>query len=94
MSRIVELIYQDGVFRPTEPVDLPELARLTLSIPEPHDSPTEADVPAWWRGILPVEFSEDIVGQLLIRIPEGEILRLEPEPMLEQRWFEEDDADD
>lgn len=53
--KTIELIYEGGVFRPAEPVDLPEHTRLRLDVPDGkghgngHD---EADPLAKYRGTM------------------------------------------
>ena len=39
MSKTIEAIYENGVFRPVEPVTLSEGARVKLTIPEEGDDP-------------------------------------------------------
>jgi predicted DNA-binding antitoxin AbrB/MazE fold protein len=45
MNRTIEAIFENGVFRPAEPVQLPEGSRVSVSIPveavEPAKSPGE-----------------------------------------------------
>jgi predicted DNA-binding antitoxin AbrB/MazE fold protein len=43
MSREFDAIYERGVFRPLEPVDLPELTKVHISIPETGTSPSTLD---------------------------------------------------
>ena len=40
---MIHAIYQDGVFRPTSPVDLPEGSEVTIQ-PKPADKPTKLSV--------------------------------------------------
>ena len=43
MSKSIEVIYENGVFRPLEPVDLPEHQRMTVTIGEVAMTPAEEE---------------------------------------------------
>lgn len=45
MTTAVKAIYEDGVFKPQEPVDLKEKTEVQVLIPEP--APTAEDAESW-----------------------------------------------
>jgi predicted DNA-binding antitoxin AbrB/MazE fold protein len=54
----VKAIYQNGVFRPTEPVDLEEHTEVEVLIPEPS-SPDAEDPTGWKAAEALIGFIED-----------------------------------
>lgn len=72
--KTIELIYEGGVFRPTEPVELPEHTRVLLDMPEGNghgNGHEESDPLAKYRGTMawpddgkPGVAMEDIAGIL------------------------------
>ena len=53
MSTTVKAVYEDGVFKPKEPVSLEEHAEVEVVIPTPTTSPSKADEddPTGWKAI-------------------------------------------
>ena len=49
MSTIIKAVYENGVFKPEEPVQLPEHTRVEVSVPEASGSPS--DDPTGWKAI-------------------------------------------
>lgn len=98
MSNEVEAIYENGVFRPLQPVQLREHQRVTIRLPE-CDMPAESqfdveeDIEPIWRGVFapPAEEKELFVVPLEKRW--NELPRLEVDVTLNPRWFEEEDDD-
>ena len=43
MSKRCDVIYENGVFRPLQPVDVPEHQRMTVPIPEVSTMPSDED---------------------------------------------------
>ena len=50
MSTTVKAVYEDGVFKPKEPVSLEEHAEVDVTIPEPAQ-PRDPDDPTGWKAI-------------------------------------------
>jgi predicted DNA-binding antitoxin AbrB/MazE fold protein len=44
MSKRLDVIYENGIFRPLEPVDVPEHQRMTMMLPEASLVPSEAEL--------------------------------------------------
>ncbi len=42
MSQKIEAIFENGVFRPLQPVDLPEHQHVTVQVPEPQEVATDS----------------------------------------------------
>jgi predicted DNA-binding antitoxin AbrB/MazE fold protein len=55
MTTAVKAIYEDGVFKPTEPVDLRERTEVEVLIPSPA-STADDDDPTGWRT------AEELIG--------------------------------
>ena len=99
MSEEVEAIYQNGVFLPVEPVDLPEQQRVMVRLPstkeqaQENDRPEEVseDVEPIWRGVFATEPEREAVLEELVQVKVQELPSLEPTVDLNSRWFEEDD---
>jgi len=47
MATTVKVVYEDGVFKPKEPVSLPEHAEAEVTIPTPVES--DSDDPTGWK---------------------------------------------
>jgi predicted DNA-binding antitoxin AbrB/MazE fold protein len=73
MSKRLDVIYENGVFRPLEPVDVPEHQRLTITIPEGPSMPSEEewldiDYERWAATQVQEEVSLEAVHQALAKI--------------------------
>ncbi len=53
MITTVNAVYEDGVFRPEEPVSLPEKAKVRLVIESVEPTTADADDPTGWKAIDP-----------------------------------------
>lgn len=51
MTTAVKAIYEDGVFKPQEPVDLRERTEVQVLIPEEVKPDADADDPTGWKAI-------------------------------------------
>ena len=52
MPKTIRAVFENGLFRPTEPVDLPEACEVQIEIlaqgPTGHGAPTQASPPVTW----------------------------------------------
>ena len=85
MSKTIQAVYDNGVFRPLEPVELPDQARISITLNEEDDD----DRP--WRGVFVVEYPEKVTGRCTVSFRDGEQPKWNPPVTLEARWFEDDD---
>jgi predicted DNA-binding antitoxin AbrB/MazE fold protein len=74
MSKRLDVIYENGVFRPLEPVDVPEHQRMTIMIPEASMLPAEEDLldteyERWAATQVKEDVSLEAVRQVLSKIP-------------------------
>jgi predicted DNA-binding antitoxin AbrB/MazE fold protein len=74
MSKRRDVIYENGVFRPLEPVDVPEHQRMTIMIPEVSMLPAEEDLldteyERWVATQVKEDVSLETVRQVLSKIP-------------------------
>jgi predicted DNA-binding antitoxin AbrB/MazE fold protein len=74
MSKQLDVIYENGVFRPLEPVDVPERQRLTITIPEVAMVPAEealvdTEYERWAATQVKEDVSLEAVRQVLSKIP-------------------------
>lgn len=74
MSKQLDVIYENGVFRPLEPVDVPEHQRLTITIPEVAMVPAEEELidtayERWAATQVKEDVSLEAVRQVLSKIP-------------------------
>ena len=93
MNRTVEVIYEGGVFRPLEPVDLPDRTRMTIPLSgPPSDEDTDAEEERPWRGVMNVEWPERVIARKDVDL--RDVPRAEPEANFS--WFPppEDEDDD
>ena len=51
MITTVNAVYEDGVFRPEEPVSLPEKAKVRLVIESAEPTTADTDDPTGWKAI-------------------------------------------
>jgi Protein of unknown function DUF104 len=70
MTRNVEAVYEQGVLRPLEPLDLPENMRVTLTIHSIPDAKNRAPSPA----VPDVALSDDDFNRLLDELASGPAL--------------------
>lgn len=59
MEKVVEAVYQNGVFTPLEPLDLPEHLRVQITIQVPSTQ-TPEDILQGWRSVYEGLSDEDI----------------------------------
>lgn len=74
--RTIRAVYENGVFRPTTPVDLPSGTKVDLILIEPHDDPVailKARFPNSFGGLS----RED--GEEMMRIIDEECERIDPD---------------
>jgi predicted DNA-binding antitoxin AbrB/MazE fold protein len=74
MSKRLDVIYENGVFRPLEPVDVPEHQRMTITIPEASMVPAEeewldTEYERWAATQVKQDVSLEAVRQALSKIP-------------------------
>jgi predicted DNA-binding antitoxin AbrB/MazE fold protein len=74
MSKRFDVIYENGVFRPLQPVDVPEHQRITITIPEVPAMPSDEDwldldYERWAATQTKEEVSLEAVRQALSKIP-------------------------
>jgi predicted DNA-binding antitoxin AbrB/MazE fold protein len=74
MSKQLDVIYENGVFRPLEPVDVPEHQRMTITIPEVAMGPAEeewfdTEYERWAAAQVKEDVSLEAVRQALSKIP-------------------------
>jgi predicted DNA-binding antitoxin AbrB/MazE fold protein len=67
MKKSVEAIYENGVFRPLEPVDLPEHQRVQLTVAD--DEWLDRDYIEWAGSQVQETVSLEAVRQALAKIP-------------------------
>lgn len=96
MRTEVEAIYEDGVFRPVEPIELPERLRVIIQLPAPEETtpPTETEEEEpepFWRGVSPVEITNEVLGTFPVQINISELPKMKPSVELNPTWFEDDD---
>jgi AF2212-like protein len=60
----VKAIYEDGVFKPTEPVHLAEHTEVEVSVPSPAVAPGVADDPTGWMAMR--ELGQTDLSSLLL----------------------------
>ena len=61
MADTVEAVFERGVFRPLDPVELPDGQRVVLSVaPIPRNGPTAAEQLNAWRAVYEGLAAEDI----------------------------------
>jgi predicted DNA-binding antitoxin AbrB/MazE fold protein len=73
MGRKLDVIYENGVFRPLEPVDVPDHQRMTITIPEASTVPAEEawvdmQYERWATTQVKEEVSLEAVRQMLSKI--------------------------
>jgi predicted DNA-binding antitoxin AbrB/MazE fold protein len=68
MKKSVEAIYENGVFRPLEPVDLPEHQRVLVSIADKEEW-LDRDYIQWAASQVQETVSLDAVRKALAKIP-------------------------
>jgi predicted DNA-binding antitoxin AbrB/MazE fold protein len=68
MKKSVEAIYENGVFRPLEPVDLPEHQRVQVSIADEEEW-LDRDYIQWAASQVQETVSLDAVRKALAKIP-------------------------
>lgn len=68
MKKSVEAMYENGVFRPLEPVDWPEHQRVQVSVPD-EDEWVDRDYIEWAAGQVQETVSVEAVRQALAKIP-------------------------
>ena len=68
MKKSVEAIYENGVFRPLEPVDLPEHQRVEVTIAD-EDDWLDRDYIQWAASQVQESVSLDAVREALAKIP-------------------------
>ena len=73
MSKQLDVIYENGVCRPLEPVDVPEHQRMTRTIPEASMMPAEealfdTEYERWAATQVPEDVSLEAVRQVLSNI--------------------------
>ena len=64
MSKHVEAVYKNGAFHPMEPIELPELQRVTVEIPDSDD------IEPVWRGVFVTTRHRDLLFTKEIDISE------------------------
>jgi predicted DNA-binding antitoxin AbrB/MazE fold protein len=74
MSKQLDVIYENGVFRPLEPVDVPEHQRMTIMISEVAMMPAEEELldiayERWAATQVKEDVSLEAVRQALSKIP-------------------------
>jgi predicted DNA-binding antitoxin AbrB/MazE fold protein len=74
MGKQLDVIYENGVFRPLEPVDVPEHQRMTITIPEVAMAPAEEELfdteyERWAATQVKEDVSLEVVRQVLSKIP-------------------------
>jgi predicted DNA-binding antitoxin AbrB/MazE fold protein len=70
MSKSLEVIYENGVFRPLEPVDLPEHKRVRVMIEDEEDW-LDTEYVQWCAREAQDGVSLDAVRKALAKIPEA-----------------------
>jgi predicted DNA-binding antitoxin AbrB/MazE fold protein len=70
MSKSLEVIYENGVFRPLEPVDLPEHKRVRVMIEDEEDW-LDTEYMQWCAREAQDGVSLDAVRKALTKIPEA-----------------------
>ena len=70
MSKSLEVIYENGVFRPLEPVDLPEHKRVRVMIEDEEDW-LDTEYVQWCVREAQDSVSLDAVRKALAKIPES-----------------------
>ena len=105
MSIEIKAIYENGVFRPLQPVTLPELQQVTIRLSDETegidshaDRPTSADaeeqdIEPIWRGVFPVEQKPKAESVQSVKVKISELPELQPTITLNPRWFEEEHDD-
>jgi predicted DNA-binding antitoxin AbrB/MazE fold protein len=68
VKKSVEAIYENGVFRPLEPVDLPEHQRVEVTIAD-EDDWLDRDYIQWAASQVQESVSLDAVREALAKIP-------------------------
>jgi len=68
MKKSVEAIYENGVFRPLEPVDLPEHQRVQVTVAD-EDEWLDRDYIQWAASQVQETVSLDAVRKALAKIP-------------------------
>jgi predicted DNA-binding antitoxin AbrB/MazE fold protein len=68
VKKSVEAIYENGVFRPLEPVDLPEHQRVEVTIADADDW-LDRDYIQWAASQVQESVSLDAVREALAKIP-------------------------
>lgn len=68
MKKSVEAIYEDGVFRPLEPVDLPDHQRVQVTVAD-EDEWLDRDYIQWAASQVQETVSLDDVRKALAKIP-------------------------
>jgi predicted DNA-binding antitoxin AbrB/MazE fold protein len=74
MSKQLDVIYENGVFRPLEPVGVPEHQRLPITIPEVAMTPSQDELfdtgyERWAATQVKEDVSLEAVRQVLSKIP-------------------------
>lgn len=85
MKHEFEAIYQDGVLRPLEPIELSEMQKVTVNIQEIDDpaKPIGAEIPApetedddpepVWRGVFPGKREQEILFTKEMNVAEDQL---------------------
>jgi predicted DNA-binding antitoxin AbrB/MazE fold protein len=74
MGKQLDIIYENGVFHPLEPVDVPEHQRMTITIFEVAMAPAEEELldteyERWAATQVKEDVSLEVVRQVLSKIP-------------------------
>ena len=76
MQKVVEAVYEKGVFTPLEPVDLPEHLRVRISIQVPS-AQTPEDILRGWRSVYEGLSDQDVSEIERIALDRGHFMRPE-----------------
>jgi hypothetical protein len=74
MSEVIHAVFDSGVFRPLEPVDLPEGAQVDVIVPAVLSPSTEhATGPSSWPDGYFEQTAGALAGEEIQRPPQGEL---------------------
>lgn len=76
MERVLEALYEGGVFKPLEPLSLPEHQRVTVTIHLPCTESPDIELEAWQQVYAGLS-DQDIVEIESIALDRGQFMRQE-----------------
>jgi predicted DNA-binding antitoxin AbrB/MazE fold protein len=101
MNTQVEAVFENGVFRPLTPLDLPEHLHVMVSIPHHGTKPVDGQLPLpeqeeetperVWRGVFNTPIEHEPLFPQPIPVSTKDLPEWTPQVTINPRWLETDD---